>query len=267
MNPSAPRQKVKTLCHCSSRVKSIFHIANIPNAKTPAQFVKPHGFVISSKPAFALPIHQTKNPFQSDDATTPLHLDRRIQMFVAICQLGPSTRCTNLSSAIVQICQTCRIVEWLTQASWKTDIKNCCGIFLTLKPPFFVGLPVLEGFWKKKEWRLKENTPLKFDSSPLKNSGNGRRSGFPFGSNGTFSGGPNSLLNHRAEAERLPSSRTGIFKKSVCNTWSVRGVNGWWVLGNIYCTLRWQWKVEHLKMYLTCICYWNDPFLKKIYKT
>ena len=89
-----------------------------------------------------LPIKQSPNP---------QNLDRRIQMFVAICQLGPSTRCTNLSSAIVQICQTCRIIEWLAQAFGNAE-QSFVGVgSIWLWCPFFVGQRPILRIWIQKK--------------------------------------------------------------------------------------------------------------------
>lgn len=107
-----------TLSTAQKRFKCIYWILQMYNAySSPPKkhdlisfFL--HGFILQT-----LPIKQSEAKSDGlSHAPNPQNLDRRIQMFVAICQLGPSTRCTNLPSAIVQICQTCRIIEWLAQA-------------------------------------------------------------------------------------------------------------------------------------------------------
>lgn len=112
-----------------------------------------------------LPIKQSEAKSDGfSHAPNPQNLDRRIQMLVAICQLGPSTRCTNLSSAIVQICQTCRIIEWLAQAFGKCwtrpfvgvgSIWLWCPFFLLANGPFyriFIQKKQTEKCLKRNEW-------------------------------------------------------------------------------------------------------------------
>ena len=214
-----------TLSTAQKRFKSIEYCKCILHIPAPKKNVLISFFLhTASFLQTTLPIKQSEAKSDGfSHAPNPQNLDRRIQMLVAICQLGPSTRCTNLSSAIVQICQTCRIIEWLAQAFGKCWTRPFVGVgSIWLWCPFFL-LAVLGPFYRI--WIQKKQTEKCLKRNEWSNVKTFNHSLIDIMIITLRIKKLKCYINHGRVnynlgfgAERLPSSRTAIFKKSVCKT-------------------------------------------------
>ena len=180
------------------------------------------------KTSLTLPIHQT-NPFQSDPPP-PWSKNPNVCRHMSAWSIHPLHQFVQCHSSDLSNVQNSRMADPGLVFYWH---KKLAWDFLDFETSFFCW-PARFGRIFKKRMTFKYtpevwHSPWKIVVGRLLSFWDGTFSGamlnfgrVKFEKKKSWTSQFN-FSDHGHRAERLPSSRTAIFKKSVCNTWSVPG--------------------------------------------